>query len=187
MDIYEWWSARLESKRQELEKFSAVTLGSIVDKLRSTISRLDLVHQIALLERNIAREDVESVTRKLQSLLAVIHQDDGRYARECGLDASVEGAILRLQRERAKVKLPEVPAPASHETVGDPPIRIPRLGLACEDGCDEQLVRASGDVLCEPCGKPYRLHPYCRGQVTMMTGVPEYFLHVDCEGRHLKL
>ncbi len=67
------------------------------------------------------------------------------------------------------------------------PIRVPRIGLTCKGGCDELCVRASGDVICEECGKPYRLHPYCRGQVTMMTGVPEYFLHVGCDGRHLKL
>ena len=71
--------------------------------------------------------------------------------------------------------------------IEDPPIRVPRLGLTCKEGCEALCIRVSGEAICEVCHQPYRKHPYCRGQVTMMTGVPEYFLHVHCDGSHLKL
>jgi len=65
--------------------------------------------------------------------------------------------------------------------------RVPRSGLACELDCEIEMVRAGGNVICETCGKEYWRHPYCRGYVTMLTGEPMYYIHVACDGRHLKL
>lgn len=36
--------------------------------------------------------------------------------------------------------------------------------LACKSGCDAVCIRASGDVLCECCGKPYRKAPLLRAE-----------------------
>jgi hypothetical protein len=71
--------------------------------------------------------------------------------------------------------------PVSHETG-----RVPKQGLVCELECSRQLVRASGDAICSMCNKPYRKHPYCRGCISTISGEPEYFIHVACDGLHLK-
>ena len=195
MNKVQWWADRLKTKKEELAEHRDVVLGSQVDKLKATIDRLDLVQQIALLERNLARSRVEEVTEELGSLLAIIHKDSGQLTSKLGLEASIEEAVKTILRERAELeelncfrKLAAVTV--SHETRadrGEPAIRVPRQGLVCVSGCSIECIRVSGDMTCEKCERPYRQHPYCSGQVTYATGVPEYFLHVDCEGRHLKL
>lgn len=32
---------------------------------------------------------------------------------------------------------------------------------ACKSGCDADCLRASGEVICDHCGQPYRKHRYC--------------------------
>ncbi len=63
----------------------------------------------------------------------------------------------------------------------------PEHRLAFKEGCTELCVRVSGNVICETCKLPYWRHPYCRGQLTTITGEAMPFLHVGCDGRHLKL
>lgn len=59
-----------------------------------------------------------------------------------------------------------------------------RRDLACKPECRADCIRASGDVECEQCSKLYRDHPYCAG-----SRLPDnhYFLHVLCDGTHVKL
>jgi len=47
------------------------------------------------------------------------------------------------------------------------------------------MRRANGDVLCDKCGKPYRLHPFDVNHVDVSTGDP--WLHVLCDGSRVKL
>lgn len=185
MDMVSWWKTRLAHKLRELDEAQEVMFGSMVDKLRAMLYRTDLCHQIALLERNLARKEAEVATRQLQNLLAVIHRDGGHYTEACGLEKSTSDAVevvcsLRTALAEAEIEIPKTPAVPT-------PSRVPRLGLACTNPCEADMVRASGDVICDSCQEPYRKHPYCRGHVTMMTGEPEYYLHVACDGRHLKL
>lgn len=204
MNIVLWWQNRLEEKQAELEKAKEVTVGSAIDKMKSITCRLDLVAQISQLERNLARHGEAHITQKLMDLLDAIHGDAGEYTHEFGLVASFEEAVKKIHRMRTEldgttlkrilnvdslenITVAGTLSSPQAKSVEEAALRVPRAGLACVDGCQELCVRASGDVVCEACQKPYRLHPYCRGQVTMMTGVPEYFLHVHCDGTHLKL
>lgn len=63
-------------------------------------------------------------------------------------------------------------------------------GVVCLDGCDMDFIR-TGDLDCEACGKPYRKHPYCKQSElpeSMTSSIrPEYYIHVLCDGRHVKL
>ena len=67
------------------------------------------------------------------------------------------------------------------------PRLTPRLGLTCNEDCEAELFRVDGRMLCGTCKKPYYDHPYCKGQVSTIGGDPYYFIHVACDGRHLKL
>lgn len=71
-----------------------------------------------------------------------------------------------------------------------------RAVLRCEDKHDDKCgvvgaTRASDDCLCGGCGLAYRLHPHCAnsklGPALSSSVQPEYFLHVLCDGRHVKL
>lgn len=61
--------------------------------------------------------------------------------------------------------------------------------LACKGGCETDCVRASGEVICDRCGNPYRKHRYCVQSELPRNGsrYPSYFLHVLCDGTHVKL
>ena len=48
----------------------------------------------------------------------------------------------------------------------------------------EELIRASGDVICEECGDTYRHHPHDMKQLDS-NGEP--WLRVRCDGQRLKL
>lgn len=61
-----------------------------------------------------------------------------------------------------------------------------------EDGCGcEAAERTDGRCKCPKCGLEHRLHPYCAnsklGPNQSSSTFPEYFLHVLCDGRHVKL
>ena len=63
-----------------------------------------------------------------------------------------------------------------------------KRGVVCDPDCRTDIVRASGDVECEQCANPYRDHSYCAGSELRDTGFyPQYFLHVLCDGTHVKL
>lgn len=66
----------------------------------------------------------------------------------------------------------------------------PRIKIVCLDGCEEDFIRA-GDLDCEKCKEPYRKHPYCRQSQlpeSMRAGRwAEFYIHVLCDGRHVKL
>lgn len=47
------------------------------------------------------------------------------------------------------------------------------------------MIRASGDVICEQCGKEYWRHPMDEEQLSGIDGKP--FLHIHCDGTRLKL
>lgn len=128
------------------------------------------------------------MTRMLKGLLAIIHRDGGHYTEEHGLEKSYEDAIQIVANQRGALMeaglLVDVVPPAAPVPS---PTRVPRLGLTCTNPCEAQMVRVPGDMICDSCTQPYRKHPYCRGHITMMTGEPEYYIHVSCSGRHLKL
>ncbi len=76
------------------------------------------------------------------------------------------------------------------------PARLwPRAVVRCE-GLAEHLCgiltaeRTGTDMVCK-CGIPYRLHPHCANsklpESMASLSRPEYFLHVICNGRHVKL
>jgi len=46
------------------------------------------------------------------------------------------------------------------------------------------MIRASGDVVCEICGRKYYDHPMDEEQLSY-DGRP--FLHIGCDGKRLKL
>ncbi len=66
-------------------------------------------------------------------------------------------------------------------------VGVPERRLTCAEGCEVELVRVSGTMLCRECGKCYYDHPYCRGQRMAESMGGSVFLHVACDGRHLKL
>jgi hypothetical protein len=96
---------------------------------------------------------------------------------------------------------PVCPDPNAHDCPGCGakvcPARLwSRAALRCErkneDGCGSEVAeRADGDVLCGKCGIAYRLHPYCANsklpESMSASQFPQYFLHVACGGRHVKL
>ena len=49
---------------------------------------------------------------------------------------------------------------------------------------EPKMIRASGDVVCDDCGKKYYDHPEDKGQLSF-DGRP--FLHIRCDGMRLKL
>jgi hypothetical protein len=54
-----------------------------------------------------------------------------------------------------------------------------------EDDIPEvDFIRASGDVICEVCGKPYRKHPF---DMEIIGWQDEPFLNVLCDGTRVKL
>jgi hypothetical protein len=55
--------------------------------------------------------------------------------------------------------------------------------------CDgnETFIRASGKCVCE-CGKFYWQHPYCSNSKFIDDlGRDDYYLHILCDGTHVKL
>jgi len=67
------------------------------------------------------------------------------------------------------------------------PRLTPRQAITCSEDCEALFIRVDGRVLCETCHKPYYDHPYCAGQISTIGGDPQYYIHVACDGRHLKL
>lgn len=66
-----------------------------------------------------------------------------------------------------------------------------RCGEVAEHLCGILAAERTGtDMVCK-CGIPYRQHPYCAnsklGPERSSSVRPEYFLHVICGGRHVKL
>jgi hypothetical protein len=108
--------------------------------------------------------------------------DEARRRIELGVGVESELRIQAVSHETPKSR-----ATQPYRRMRGQPVRTPRLGLTCEVGCTKESIRASGDVICADCQQPYWKHPYCRGCVTTMTGEPEYFIHVSCDGTHLKL
>lgn len=53
------------------------------------------------------------------------------------------------------------------------------------DGDDREMFRASGDCVCETCGKEYRKHPFASRPVSGIDGLP--YLYVLCNGKLVKL
>lgn len=64
---------------------------------------------------------------------------------------------------------------------------VPGVGFVQDvpDGDDREMFRASGDCLCEVCGKEYRKHPYASRPLSGIDGLP--FLRVLCSGKLVKL
>jgi hypothetical protein len=62
---------------------------------------------------------------------------------------------------------------------------IARTVLTCRDDCNADMIRASGDVVCAICDRVYRKHPRCRGHYDRSGEY--YWLHVLCDGLHVKL
>jgi hypothetical protein len=62
-------------------------------------------------------------------------------------------------------------------------------GIACSGA--ELLRRADGDCACPKCGLAYRLHPHCANSrlsdAMAASTRPEFYLHVLCNGDHVKL
>lgn len=61
-----------------------------------------------------------------------------------------------------------------------------------DENCDTaNMVRIDGRYICPVCELPPRKHPYCKGsplpESMCSSSFPEYFLHVLCDGRHVKL
>lgn len=57
--------------------------------------------------------------------------------------------------------------------------------------CDPLDFHRAGNLTCEACGKEYSQHPYC-GKSQLPTSMssstfPQYFIHVLCDGTHVKL
>jgi DNA-directed RNA polymerase subunit RPC12/RpoP len=66
--------------------------------------------------------------------------------------------------------------------------RIHGRFLACDDGCDCDVDRASGDVVCPACNEIYYEHPRCKQSAYDGGGrLPHYAAHVICDGRHVHL
>ena len=63
------------------------------------------------------------------------------------------------------------------------------LEIVHKDGCDNlDARRTSGDCICLQCNKRYWEHPYCAQAVNEgCYGFNSYFLHVLCNGEHVKL
>ena len=55
---------------------------------------------------------------------------------------------------------------------------------ALESGMDKDILRASGDVVCEECGDTYNHHP---SDMKQLDNEGRPFLRVACDGRRLKL
>ena len=57
------------------------------------------------------------------------------------------------------------------------------------EGCDNSnFERTSGKLICLSCNKKYWQHPYCAQAVSEEChGFNSYFVHVLCDGRHVKL
>jgi len=56
--------------------------------------------------------------------------------------------------------------------------------------CDgnEAFIRAGGECVCKICGKYYWEHPYCsNSRFTDGLDRDSYYLHVLCDGVHVKL
>ncbi len=52
---------------------------------------------------------------------------------------------------------------------------------------EREARRAGGDVICETCGKDYYRHPMDPSVLTRISGEPEPFLHLLCDGSRVKL
>jgi len=63
------------------------------------------------------------------------------------------------------------------------------LKIVHQDGCDNyDFVHASGDCICLICMQPYWKHSYCaQSQNESCYIFGEFFLHVLCDGQHVKL
>ena len=56
-----------------------------------------------------------------------------------------------------------------------------------EHKCDLKSIRRSGNLICSFCNLEYGRHPYC-GNSKLPEDMGEgYFLHVLCNGEHVKL
>jgi hypothetical protein len=57
--------------------------------------------------------------------------------------------------------------------------------------CDGDFYRTEGDMICKDCGKEYWRHPYCGnseyGESMTASFYKQYYLHVLCNGEHIKL
>ncbi len=53
--------------------------------------------------------------------------------------------------------------------------------------CNLNFYRASGDVICQVCKLEYWKHPYCSNSRTSEDLGGNYFLHILCNGEHVKL
>lgn len=68
--------------------------------------------------------------------------------------------------------------------------RTPKAGVApCSEPCEAEVIRASGDAVCEVCKKIFYDHPRCPG--SYVPGPSEFSGYFDavvaCDGRHLHL
>lgn len=52
---------------------------------------------------------------------------------------------------------------------------------------DRQMIRASGECICEECGEPYRKHPYIDNVMDESGDRLQPFIHRVCDGLLVKL
>jgi hypothetical protein len=107
----------------------------------------------------LQERDVERVVGALLSVAAP-SENTGQEAKTDGVDAAVAIAIADTDTKQWIV-------------------------LTCRENCNADMIRAAGDVACEACGLSYRKHPRCRGHYDRSGEY--YWLHVLCDGLHVKL
>lgn len=61
--------------------------------------------------------------------------------------------------------------------------------LVCSEGCKgPETATRTEDMKCAVCDKLYSRHPYCVESKAVYGGeVMYYYIHVLCDGRHVKL